>query len=183
MNRDPDTHHAGLGTGIGLLLLLAASTSLQAQTVHRCTRSDGHVAFQQVPCPASQAGEVVEIPPHVVLQPEPQQPVSGTAKPRTANAVHRRATKEPAPVYSFECRTASGALFYRHGSCPRRVPAMAGRSPASQSTVPTEPVSARRVLRAEACRGLRSAARDGREHDEQISTYDRNLGRDPCRRY
>jgi len=40
------------------------------------------------------------------------------------------------------------------------------------------------VPRDEACQRIHSAGaigRAGHQHDEDVSTYDRNLGRDPCR--
>lgn len=84
-------------------------------------------------------------------------------------------------IYSYECRTKSGALFYRHKPCPASIDRSGlvggGR------LAPRERVSGRRIPRLDACRGMRSAGREGREFDEATSTYDRNLGRDPCRRY
>jgi hypothetical protein len=91
----------------------------------------------------------------------------------------RRQAREPA-VYSYECRTQSGALFYRHERCPASIDRSGliggGRSAAN------EKVRTRRIPRLEACRGLRSVGRTGREFDEETSTYDKNLGRDPCRK-
>jgi hypothetical protein len=45
-------------------------------------------------------------------------------------------------------------------------------------------VTAIALPRDEACRRMAAAGsigRAGREHDERVSTYDRNAGRDPCR--
>ena len=87
---------------------------------------------------------------------------------------------------SWECRGADGALFYRHASCPKSI--AGGRSPMAARKGGAKPVavSATPLPRAEACRGLARAGsigRSGHEHDETVSTYDKNAGRDPCRHY
>jgi hypothetical protein len=45
-----------------------------------------------------------------------------------------------------------------------------------------ETVQTRRIARVDACRGMRSVGRSGREFDDVTPTYDKNLGRDPCRK-
>jgi hypothetical protein len=45
-------------------------------------------------------------------------------------------------------------------------------------------VSSQRIAREEACREIQragAAGRAGHEHDEVVSSYEHNLGRDPCR--
>jgi hypothetical protein len=45
-------------------------------------------------------------------------------------------------------------------------------------------VSSSRIPRDEACREIHTAGsigRAGHQHDENVSTYEHNLGRDPCR--
>lgn len=183
MLRNPCLHRFRAVKAIIAAILLCTSLSLQAQTIHKCTNAGGQIAFQQTPCAPTQRSTVVEIVPHAGVAVTPNE-TPKAAKPRAAMTTSRRATKAPVPVYSFECRSRSGAVFYRHAACPATVPMTgAPRKVGSRSRDETESVSARRVPRVEACRGLRSVARHGREHDEVISTYERNLGRDPCRRY
>jgi hypothetical protein len=86
---------------------------------------------------------------------------------------------------SYECRAADGELFYRHGRCPAQIPAkdslLQGRTKGKSAGYA---VTAQPIARAEACRRIERAGsigRNGHEHDERVSTYERNLGRDPCR--
>lgn len=90
---------------------------------------------------------------------------------------------------SWECRVANGERFYQHSPCPGRVlaqnllqdPATRGRR--LGAAAPTS-VSARPLARAEACRHIHAASassRPGHERDEDVSSYERSLGRDPCR--
>jgi hypothetical protein len=151
----------------------------QAQSVFKCIDSEGLVAFQAVPCKPGLRESRVAIDPAPPASASPdykrQKRPSGAA-PRTSRSRSRQAA-----VYSFECRTRSGMLFYRHDRCPGsidRSDLIGGRHRA-----PREAVSARRIPRLQACRGMRSVGRDGREFDDVPSTYERNLGRDPCRRY
>ncbi len=183
MLRNPCPRYFHVARAISAGVLFFAGLSLQAQTVHKCTSAGGQIAFQQTPCAPTDVAGVVEIVPRAAVADTPGE-ASKAAKPRTAVATSRRTTQAPVPVYSFECRSRSGAVFYRHAACPATVPMTgASRKAGSRSRAETESVSARRVPRVEACRGLRSVARHGREHDEVVSTYERNLGRDPCRRY
>ena len=177
MHRDPRRHLTRL---LRLaLLLLAASGIAQAQSVYKCIDRDRHVAYQQTPCAPSQVAQRIEIAPPPPAAPLPAA-VPAKAKPRAARGSTRRVPAARV-VQSFECRSESGALFYRHTACPTSIPrrgpaaAAAGRS--------TDRVRATRIPRSDACKRMRSPGRDGREHDEDVSTYERNLGRDPCRRH
>ena len=93
------------------------------------------------------------------------------------------------PDSSWECRAGNGEIFYQHGPCPaavigrieQRTAATRGRRRADAQTVP---VAGRPVARVEACRRIHAASasdRAGHERDEDVTTYERNLGRDPCR--
>jgi hypothetical protein len=101
----------------------------------------------------------------------------------------RHLAARPSQV-SYECRVSDGEVFYRHSPCPHSVSADAAgggknRSRSgSQSPSQKLTVSARAVPREEACAQLHRAGaigRAGHAHDEDVTTYDRNLGRDPCR--
>jgi hypothetical protein len=148
-------------------------------SVFKCIDSEGRVAFQDVPCKPTQHETQVAIDPAppVSASPDYARPRQHQPEdPQSSRSRHREAV-----VYSFECRTRSGALFYRHDRCPASIDRsgrIGGRRSASR-----EAVSARRMPREQACRGMRSVGRDGREFDDEPSTYERNLGRDPCRRY
>ena len=90
---------------------------------------------------------------------------------------------------SWECRAGNGEIFYQHGPCPtavigsveQRTSATRGRRRSDAQSVP---VAGRPIARADACRRIHAASasdRAGHERDEDVSTYERNLGRDPCR--
>jgi hypothetical protein len=94
---------------------------------------------------------------------------------------------------SYQCRAADGQVFYRHGACPHSIPAgsahVAGASTRGKASSrggsgATVSVSTQRIPREEACYEIQragAAGRAGHEHDEIASTYEHNLGRDPCR--
>ena len=153
--------------------------SVAAQSILKCIDRDGKVAFQDEPCAIGQRAQPVAIAPA-----PPSAPSPNYSKPdrdeRAPQPRSKAAARQPI-VYSFECRTGSGALFYRHDHCPASIDRsglIGGRRSAAR-----EKVRGTRIPRLDACRGMRSVGRDGREFDDAPSTYDRNLGRDPCRRY
>lgn len=164
----------------GLLLAFASTTGASAQTVFKCIADDGHVAYQDRPCAPRQRSAPIRIeapPPHdaSAVAATPSRPAA-----RTTRATPRAPRAEPL-VQSYECRSAGGAVFYRHGRCPASIPR--ARSAASRDAGGSDRVESTRMPRSEACRRMRSTARDGSAHDETVSTYERNLGRDPCRRH
>ena len=168
--------HRDSASTLLLLLIAAAAPFAHAQNVYKCTDHEGHIAYQAVACATGMRERLIEI--------EPAPPASTAPIPRVPRP-SRTAPPPPSPraaiVHSFECRTHSGALFYRHDRCPSSIDRsgqIGGRRAASR-----ESVSARRIPRLDACRGMRSVGRDGREFDDVPSTYERNLGRDPCRKY
>lgn len=165
------------------VLLIGENVELSAQTIHKCVNPDGLVAYQETPCAAASTARIIEIAPVPVVANEAENPVQPKNAPTRATAL-RVSTQKPAMVYSFECTTRTGAVFYRHKNCPARIPKSGAlRSMSSNARSETESVSAHRLPRAEACRRMRSVGRSGREHDDVTPTYERNLGRDPCRRY
>lgn len=165
-----------------LLLAFTLASPLavaQTQSVFKCIDSQGRIAFQDVPCKSGLRELRIAIiaSPASVPSPEYSTP-DRRGPPRQPKP---RASARQAIVYSFECRTESGALFFRHDHCPGSIDRsglIGGRRSAAR-----EKVSGTRIPRLDACRGMRSVGRDGREFDDAPSTYDRNLGRDPCRRY
>ncbi|WP_386069519.1 DUF4124 domain-containing protein [Tahibacter sp. UC22_41] len=193
------------------LLLLAWTLPAPALTIHRCTGSDGTPAFQDRPCaPHQQSGVVVLRAEHVAAEPAasastsrnerggnnrvPATTKNGNAR-TTKSAVRSRSRRNATAVVttgadsSWECRAGNGEIFYQHGPCPaavtgsveQRTSATRGRRRSDAQTVP---VAGRPIARADACRRIHAASasdRAGHERDEDVSTYERNLGRDPCR--
>lgn len=119
---------------------------------------------------------------------------SGNAR-ITKSAIHPRNRRSPTAAAtasadsSWECRAGNGEIFYQHGPCPaaviggveQRTSATRGRRRSDAQTVP---VAGRPIARTDACRRIHAASasdRAGHERDEDVSTYERNLGRDPCR--
>lgn len=112
----------------------------------------------------------------------------------TKSAMHPRNRRSPNAATasagsSWECRASNGEIFYQHGPCPaavigsveQRTSATRGRRRSDAQSVP---VAGRPIARADACRRIHAASasdRAGHERDEDVSTYERNLGRDPCR--
>ncbi|NCT68774.1 MAG: DUF4124 domain-containing protein [Rhodanobacteraceae bacterium] len=187
--RAPITH------GLGLLLLFAlASVDAHADMVYRCRGSDGALAYQDRPCPAAQQQTQLEL-----AAPALASAAADTAveTPRRASGrasrPPRKAARPERVVQSWECRAANGAVFYRHSACPKTIPAPSAsvtsgkrRGKARGTGHETVAVSAHALPRAEACRRLAAAGaigRAGHAHDEQVSTYERNAGRDPCRKF
>jgi hypothetical protein len=172
------------------LLLFAAAVGVRAESVYKCVDANGDIAYQQVSCAAAQQQSTIAItpaprpapPPHYLLARQSEE-----TAPRSRFMA--RAVKETA----FECRASDGRLFYRLGSCPHsiagEIPASAGKSHrgktgAARNSGGATSVSGRRVPREQACREIHRAGaigRDGHEFDEHVSTYERNLGHDPCK--
>lgn len=169
-------------------LFLFAASVVRAGPVYKCIGDDGHIAFQDTACAEGQRQHEV-----TGLPVDPSQPAATTRPSTPAKAASRGARQRaggrsapPKVVMSWECRAADGEVFYRHSRCPGSIRpdgiVRAGRHGRSTSIR----VTATPIAREDACRRLHAAGaigRDGRVHDETVSTYDRNLGRDPCRRY
>lgn len=106
---------------------------------------------------------------------------------RSAMAARSRADEsEP---QSWQCRIGNGEVYYQHSPCPRTAIASVevrdnrtrGRSRGAAQAVP---VSGIPLPRSEACQRIHAASASGRaghERDEDVSSYERSLGRDPCR--
>ncbi|MGH8118145.1 MAG: DUF4124 domain-containing protein [Rhodanobacteraceae bacterium] len=183
---------------LAVLLMWFVAAGAVAAPVYRCTDAQGHVAFQDAPCPTSTQQE---------KRPLVAQPLIGSPGERTAEAppsrrqtatprLRKRAPRAAAkPPMAWECRVADGEVFYQHTRCPASVPGdgevrvrfadRAGwkRKPKREHARGRLPVHGVPVTRAEACRRMepvRAAGRDGHLRDQRASTYDRLMGRDPC---
>jgi hypothetical protein len=123
----------------------------------------------------------------------PAQPPESRSK-RNRSAARNGAASGRAPAHdvsaqSWQCRIGNGEVYYQHSPCPRTAIASVelrdsrtrGRSRGAAQAVP---VSAMPLSRIEACRRIHAASKSGRaghERDEDVSSYERSLGRDPCR--
>jgi hypothetical protein len=194
---------------MGLTAVLLAQYAW-AGSIFKCVDGNGGVSYQQIPCTqGGQQSEVVIR--NDLSTPAPASPnnprnaqiiekSNGDAISNyQASAPAQAVSHVPPPVSngfstsprdtSYECRLPNGEVFYRHDSCPST--ASTGSSTTHDSIRGTwstssndVSVTSRPVSREEACRKMNSAGaigRDGRARDQQVSTYDKNLGRDPCR--
>jgi hypothetical protein len=177
---------------LGACALIASMASASAASVYKCRDAQGRVAYQDRACAATQQQSEIELmpaPPPRPLAPaqtEHRHASAGDAERSHKARAMRRGNAREREVTSWECRGADGTLFYRHASCPKSI--AGARSSAGPRKGGAKPVavSATPLPRAEACRRLARAGsigRSGHEHDETVSTYDKNAGRDPCRRY
>jgi len=162
----------------GIAVAAFGSMGAQAQTVYRCRGADGTTAYQDHACAAGEVqAEIALAPaPPPSPSPDPAPPARANTARAQRPAPHARAS---AGERSWQCRGADGSVFYRHSACPKSIAARGAK--AKDVGVTAVPVA-----RAEACRELTRAGaigREGRGHDERVTTYERNAGRDPCRRY
>lgn len=175
---------------LAILLLAFGAVRAQAGTVYKCVDERGAATYQDRSCTAATDQSTVALAPTPVYAESPHYAVDREETTRTVPrasrshaASHRMASTAES---SYECRTADGQVFYRHSACPHSVPALdhnnaahRGRSAAAKSVA----VTATRISRDDACYELRrggAAGRRGRDHDQDVSTYDKNLGRDLC---
>ncbi len=194
-NRTRDLRRCSFAPGILVIVCLVLNPVASAQKVYKCVDSENHIAFQQTPCQPDQRESEVAIKP----PPAPPPPPPSITEPSRHRAISARDRAEvlkwaasvapPAAaqvqskpvVQSYECTTVAGEVFYTHSPCPEWVVdgsfGFRGASP-HVSSVTGKPIS--RVL---ACKKMRSGARFASRLDQQTSTYDRNLGRDPCKNY
>ncbi len=176
-----------------LLLIFGVAMSAGAEPIYKCIDQQGNIAFQGQHCPVQQREQPMVIR-SLVASPATEQSPEKPNNGKLLRAPHFRRNssagvreKTLAPLMSYECRMASGDIFYRHSACP--VLPLNTASPRklndrARSSAKLRKISSRKVTRVEACRKIHAASasdRRGYLYDEQISTYDRNLGRDPCR--
>lgn len=179
---------------LALLLLVGRMASVQAGSVYQCVDGDGAVTFRDRPCAATASQSEVVLAPAPAVSPATKRAADEKANmsgPRPAKRAAGSRRTDSAAATSYECRTADGQVFYRHRACPKSVPALdrgsgkhPGRSAGAKNSATSVAVISTRIPREEACYELRrggATGRLGRDHDQDASTYDKNLGRDPCR--
>lgn len=167
-----------------LLLLFGLAGGVRAASVYKCIDAQGDIAYQAQPCTAAQHESTVVIAPAPRYAPSPQYATQARVDREGPRAQHvpRRARAQD---LSFECRASDGQVFYRHNGCPGSIAAdnsasTRGRGHSGGNSVR---VSAQAIPREQACAQMHRAGtigRAGHEHDETISTYERDLGHDPC---
>lgn len=189
----------------GMLLWLIAAGA-HAASVYKCVDAQGHLAYRDTPCAADAQQRKLDLRPLPTIG-DPSEvaaskrapthyarPWSRERKTARARKPSMRATR-PKPETSWECRAADGEVFYRHRRCPSSIPGdgvvrgdyaetqSGKRSRGRRDAWARVRVHGTKIPRAEACRRIHSAGaagRDGRTHDETVSTYDHLMGRDPC---
>ena len=174
-------------------VLAFATLGAHAASVYKCRGADGAIAFQDHACAAGSAESEVEIAPPPPVSPSPDygRDTHGRDTRDARRTAHTAATSHATTHarqenVSYECRAANGELFYRHGTCPGKITAEAASGKHGRSASTAFAVTSEAMPRSEACRRIAAAGsigRAGHERDQSVSTYDRNLGRDPCRYY
>jgi hypothetical protein len=158
--------------------------------VYRCAAAAGPASYQDRPCADPRRQRVIEFAPPPAPSPAAQaaSPAPRTAalprKPKRKSAARGGGQREAA--MSWECRAANGEVFYRHSSCPATIPGSAAKRRGGPAAASGVRVQATPMPRRDACRRIHASAasaRAGRTRDESVTTYERNLGRDPCRRF
>jgi hypothetical protein len=176
-----------------LLLLMGLAAGVRAQAlfkvapVYKCTSAQGDIAFQDSPCAKRKDEVVVDVAPAPAYV---ASPAYATDRRPPENAMRSRNSSPPprerdAPTVRFyECRATDGQVFYRHSACPHSVASASASATKGSGKAQSASVTSHPVSREEACTQMRRAGaigRSGHAHDEDVSTYDKNLGRDPCR--
>lgn len=164
------------------LFLLGLAFGVRAGSVYKCVDATGAIAFQDRPCAVAQDQSEVEIEAAPAHAASPQYAIDTPAQ--RASRREPRSQPRSAHASAYECRASDGRVFYRLGACPRSLATEGGAARGkSRSGGNSVSVSGHPVPREEACMQMRRAgsiSRGGHEFDEHISTYDKNLGRDPC---
>ncbi len=169
---------------LALLALMFLCAGAHAASVYKCVGDDGSIAYQASPCAESQRTQTIDIAPAPAFAPSPKYAVDTLKPARTvSNRRELRAERNHVDM-AFECRGSNGDVFYRLGHCPHSVAeqsdAHRGVTHGSKSVA----ISGHPVPRSQACAEMRRAGaigRKGHEFDETISSYDRNVGNDPCK--
>ena len=173
------------------LFLLSLALGVRAEGIYKCVDARGDVTYQAASCAAQQRESIVEVPPAPAYAPPPHYVVERDARDAAVRQPHlasRAAVREMA----YECHVSDGRIFYRLGNCPHSIPGSTdaaqkprrGKSGSSHSGGGSAQVSSRRIPREEACHEIHRAGaigRNGHEFDEHVSTYEHNLGHDPCK--
>ncbi|MEO6689750.1 MAG: hypothetical protein ABIS07_05730 [Dokdonella sp.] len=177
---------------MAILLLGIVLHETKAASVYKCRDASGNDAYQDHACANTELETQIEIATAPMPLPSPEY---GAARHARTSARHessritsRHGRADTHDVVSYECRAANGDVFYRHSGCPKSIKtngSAQGRGNSKKQGADSVAVSAVPMTRSEACRRQAASGlgRSGHEHDDQVSTYDRNAGRDPCRHF
>ncbi len=177
---------------LAFLVLFALAAGVKAAApIYRCDDAHGAVTFQDRPCAAQEIEQTVTIAPAPAYAPSPTYALAAPVREARSMRTSTGYTRAPTGALSWECRSADGQVFYRHHGCPRTIAAGDASTTAHggrhgkgiSSSAKTVAVHGERIPREQACAQMRRAGalgRNGHAHDEDVSTYDKNLGRDLC---
>jgi len=172
------------------LLLLSLAAGVRAENIYKCIDAHGDIAYQATGCAAQQTQSVIAIAAPPRYTPAPHYLVEHALTAPLARSAHVASRDRGAKEMAFECRASDGRLFYRLGACPHSIAAETTNAAAKSrgrnagKSNGTANVASRPIPREQACHEIHRAGaigRDGHEFDEQVSTYERNLGHDPCK--
>lgn len=180
---------------LACLLLLFLAAGARGATIYRCDDAHGNTAFQDQACSAGQQTRVVTVASAPVYASSTKYAATADDQSRSGNSTsgkrgvprkeagsHSRAAATPA-VHSYECRSSDGQVFYRHTACPHTVEAKDDHFGTGRGAQKKVEVHSVRVSREEACMQMQRAGsrgRSGHVNDEVASSYEKNLGHDPC---
>lgn len=189
-------------TLIAALLAASACGNVTAKRLFRCDSGNG-ASYQDTPCANAESQKVVgqfvveEVPPEQATSWVNQAAAAAAAsQPESRPTPHQsrdRAAALRVEPQSFRCVASNGSVFYRHDRCPSEVDHQTHHSASYDrytgnqvvtSTPTYHTVTTQKVSRKEACKEMGSMgnrSRRDRDRDGAASTYERNLGRDPCR--
>ena len=175
---------------LAILILFGIAGGVRAESFNKCIDAHGDIAYQSTPCASDAKTASIAVAPAPAYAPSPTYSVD-TAKPLEQSRQMRpiRQAHRDVEAMSYECRTSDGQVFYRHSGCPHSIASEKtasknGKKGSAHNAGASVTVSSRRIPREEACQQIHAAGaigRSARAYDEDVSTYDRNLGRDPCR--
>jgi hypothetical protein len=169
---------------LALLAMMLIAAGAHAASIYKCSGGDV-VEYQSKPCADASHATVIDIAPAPAFAPSPHYAISSPRTETRSPPKHGTHAEREQAKDAFECRGSDGTVFYRLGHCPRSVGGDGKDRHGSKSGgAKSVSVSGHAVSRDEACAQMRRAGaigRKGHEFDETISTYDRNIGNDPCK--
>jgi hypothetical protein len=175
---------------LAILILFGIAGGVRAESFNKCIDAHGDIAYQSTPCAGDAKTASIDVAPAPAYAPSPTYSVdTAQIQKRVREPRPIRQTHRETEAMSYECRTSDGQVFYRHSGCPRSVAAIKdamnnGKKGSARGGSGSVTVSSLKIPREEACRQIHAAGaigRSARGYDDDVSTYDRNLGRDPCR--
>lgn len=205
MTQDKTTTKCGAAIVACFSVLVFAPATSQ-QKFYRCESDEGTTIFSDVPCSDELEAETTreayktDTPANRSINVEENIDFRNDSSRLSEGPVNTNSNSdsvtEDSEQYALFCESANGLKWYRHDSCPEFITEESPRR--SIGVIPTTgevvvgirpkaatnvPVTQSKVPLDKACREIYKLGkqRPGSERDHEFSTYDRNLGRDPCR--